>query len=321
MKKAIICGISGQDAAYLCDFLLKKKYKVIGVTRRVGKKNYYNLNKIGIKSSRIKIVKTNFKQFTEVNRLLLKFKPDELYYLNGQSLVDLSFKKPSTILIEDVTSVLNLLESIKTNNLKTRVFFANSGQIFGNTINKKINENSKLNPLSPYAVSKTIQYHIVKQYRELYSIYASNGILFNHESPLRRTEFVTQKIISFVKLKKNKLIHQNKKLHLSNINVFRDWGWAAEYVEGMWRILQHKRPDDFIISTGQENSLKAFIEYAFKKEKMNWKEHVKIKNQYFHKIDLIHNSAKPKKIYKLLKWKPKSSMKIVINKMLKNNLF
>jgi len=319
MKLAIICGISGQDASYLTKFLLAKNYKIIGTTRRISNKNTKNLNNISCDLRKIKIIKVNFLNYKEVKDLIIKYKPDELYNLAGQSLVDLSFKKPDKLLADSLRSTLNILENIKKYSKLTKVFFASSGQIYGNTKNKVIKEDSSLNPLSPYAVSKAIQYYTIKNYREVYSLFICNGILFNHESALRKNEFVTQKIISYINLLSKKQ-NKNKKLNLSNINIYRDWGWAPEYAEGMWLILQHNKPEDFIISTGEYNSLKTFIKLAFKFKKMNWKEYVKIKKETYHKIDLKFSGAKPTKIYKILKWKPKIKMKQVIKKMLNKEL-
>jgi len=319
MKLAIICGISGQDASYLTKFLLAKNYKIIGTTRRISNKNTKNLINISCDLRKIKIIKVNFLNYKEVKDLIIKYKPDELYNLAGQSLVDLSFRKPDKLLADSLRSTLNILENIKKYSKLTKVFFASSGQIYGNTKNKIINEDSTLKPLSPYAVSKAIQYYTIKNYREVYSLFICNGILFNHESALRKNEFVTQKIISYINLLSKKQ-NKNKKLNLSNINIYRDWGWAPEYAEGMWLILQHNKPEDFIISTGEFNSLKTFIKLAFKFKKMNWKEYVKIKKETYHKIDLKFSGAKPTKIYKILKWKPKIKMKQVIKKMLNKEL-
>ena len=236
-KKAIIFGVSGQDGSYLAKLLLEKKYSVLGVTRNTSKENLFRLTKLGI-LDKIKLIKgtaidNNFlkKLFKRNNNI------SEIYYLAGYSSVINSFIFPKESLISNTLGILNILLYVKNSKKKIKVFNAASGQFFGNFKNNLYNESSRILPQSPYGVAKAAGYHYTKIYRESYNLFACSGILFNHESPLRSKEFVTKKIIDISK----KIKKENKiNLNLGNIDIYRDWGWAPEYVEAMWLMLQKK---------------------------------------------------------------------------------
>ena len=315
-KKAIIFGVSGQDGSYLSHFLLKKKYSVVGVTRKNSEKNLVRLKKLCI-LDKVKIVKgeaSNYKFcLKNINSTV-----DEIYFLSGYSSVVGSFLNPYLSLESNVSGLINILEVIKKKKLKIKLFNAGSGQFFGDNKKNSYNIHSKIEPKSPYGISKAAAFWLTKSYRENFNIFCCTGILFNHESPLRSKEFVTKKIVDTARrIKKNKKII----LQLGDVNIFRDWGWAPDYVEAMWLILQRKRPKDFIIGSGKVYSLKDFVNEVFKYlniSKKNLKTNVE---KYKRKIDLKGYKANINETKKLLKWKPKLEFKTIIHKMIKNELF
>ena len=315
-KKAIIFGVSGQDGSYLSHFLLKKKYSVVGVTRKNSEKNLVRLKKLCI-LDKVKIVKgeaSNYKFcLKNINSTV-----DEIYFLSGYSSVVGSFLNPYLSLESNVSGLINILEVIKKKKLKIKLFNAGSGQFFGDNKKNSYNIHSKIEPKSPYGISKAAAFWLTKTYRENFNIFCCTGILFNHESPLRSKEFVTKKIVDTARrIKKNKKII----LQLGDVNIFRDWGWAPDYVEAMWLILQRKRPKDFIIGSGKVYSLKDFVNEVFKYlniSKKNLKTNVE---KYKRKIDLKGYKANINETKKLLKWKPKLEFKTIIHKMIKNELF
>ena len=258
--RSLIFGISGQDGSYLSHFLISKGYDVCGTTRNNSKNNLKNLVKLGI-LKKVKIIKCNIIDFLKVKKLIKITKPDEIYYLCGKSSVTQSFTNPVDSFKSNTLGLLNILDIVKKTNKKIKVFNAVSGQFYGNRNDGVYNEKSYIDPQSPYGVSKASSFWLTKIFREWYGIKCCSGILFNHESPLRSNEFVTKKIISCSKLiKKGKL----KYLYLGNINIYRDWGWAPEYVEAMYLMLRQKDPIDLVIGSGKRHSLKSFIFEAFR---------------------------------------------------------
>lgn len=315
-KTAIIFGITGQDGAYLSHFLLKKGYQVIGTTRDRSRKNLYRLNRLNIlkKINLIKGVATNLK-FCEK---ILNRNINEIYYLAGDSSVLKSFETPDISLKSNLEGILNILQTLKRKKYKAKLFNAGSGQFYGDNKENFYNINSKIEPQSPYGVSKAAAYWIVKIYREKYDIYCCTGILFNHESPLRSKEFVTKKIVdTAIKIKKRK----EKKLELGNVNIFRDWGWAPDYVRAMWLMMQRSKPKDFLIGSGKTHSLKDFVNEVFEYlniSKKNLKTNV---SKYKRKIDLRGYKANIADTKRELKWKPNLNFKTIIKKMINNELF
>ncbi len=315
-KTAIIFGISGQDGAYLSNFLLQKGYKVIGTTRDKSIKNLYRLKKLNIikKINILKGVATNLK-FCEK---ILSKNINEIYYLSGDSSVINSFETPNISLKSNTEGILNILQILKQKKFRTKLFNAGSGQFYGDNEKNFYNINSKIEPQSPYGVSKAAAFWLIKIYRQKYNIFCCTGILFNHESPLRSKEFVTKKIVdTALKMKKKKSL----KLELGNVHIYRDWGWAPDYVRAIWLMMQRKKPRDFIIGSGKTYSLKEFVNEVFrylKIDKKNLKTNV---SKYKRKIDLRGYKANITDTQKILKWKPTLKFKTIIHKMINNELF
>ena len=315
-KTAIIFGITGQDGAYLSHFLLQKGYKVIGTTRNKSIKNLYRLKRLEI----IKKVILFKGEATNLNfcKKVLNSKVNEIYYLAGDSSVVKSFETPEISLKSNTEGVLNILRILKNKRYKAKFFYAGSGQFYGDNKKNFYNIHSKIEPQSPYGVSKAAAYWLTKIYREKYNIYCCTGILFNHESPLRSKEFVTKKIVdTAIKIKRKK----NIILKLGNVEIFRDWGWAPDYVRAIWLMMQRTKPRDFIIGTGKTHSLKDFVNEVFKSlniSKKNLKTNV---SKYKRKIDLRGYKANIADTQKILKWKPKLKFKTIVHKMINNELF
>jgi len=319
MKKkiALIFGVTGQDGSYLAEFLIKKKYSVIGITRNKSIKNVYRLNRLKI-LSKIKLIRCPFVNIKFLDNLLKRNKNIcEIYYLAGESSPTKSFINPENSMKSNTIGILNILLSIKKIKKKIKVFNAASAQIFGNSKDNFYSEYSKISPTTPYAVSKASAYWLTKIFRENYNLYACSGILFNHESSLRSDDFVTKKIINFSKkIKKNKKI----KLRMGNIDVYRDWGWAPEYVKAMWLMLQQKKPIDLIIGTGKKHSIREFVDEVFKKMKINKKNLITGTNKLMRKIDIQSYRANTTLCKKKIKWEAKTTFKKIIHKMINDEL-
>ncbi len=315
--KSLIFGISGQDGSYLSHFLINKGYDVCGTTRNSSKNNLKNLVKLGI-LKKVKIIKCNIIDFFGVKKLIKIIKPDEIYYLCGQSSVTKSFANPADSFKSNTLGLLNILEIVKEINNKIKVFNAVSGQFYENRKNNIYNEKSYIAPQSPYGVSKASSFWLTKIFREWYGIKCCSGVLFNHESPLRSNEFVTKKIINHCKLiKKGKLKH----LYLGNINIYRDWGWAPEYVEAMYLMLRQKHHRDLVIGTGKRNSLKSFVYEVFRLLKIP-KDCLRVnEKKLMRKKDITSYRADPKLAKKVLKWEAKTTFKQIIYKMICDELF
>ena len=316
-KVALIFGVSGQDGAYLSDLLLRKKIKVIGITRNKNRKNLKNLIRLGV-LNKLKIFECNITNFLKVRKLIRETKPNEIYYLCGQSSVSKSYFFPAEAFKCNSLGLLNILETVKKLKKNIKVFNAVSGQIYGNNKNNIYSEKSYISPQSPYGLSKASSFWLTKIYRECYSIHCCNGILFNHESPLRSDEFVTKKIINHCKLiKKGKL----KYLYLGDINIYRDWGWAPEYVMAMYLMIRQKNPTDLIIGSGNKHSLKSFVYEVFRLLKIP-KNRLKINTKkLMRKKDIKAYKANPNLAKKILKWKAKVTFKKIIYKMVNDQLY
>jgi GDPmannose 4,6-dehydratase len=261
MRKAIITGITGQDAAYLSQILIEKGYQVIGITRSNTKSNLDNLNYLGIESS-VKVEECDLTDFVSVLSLLKEYVPEEIYNLSAQSSVGLSFKQPIGTIHYNSVSVLNILEAIRILSLKTKLYQASSSEMYGNVDSLPITLNTPMHPVSPYAISKATAYWTTIAYRESYNIFISNGVLFNHESYLRTPNFFIKKVLQdSIKIKRGIL----KELKVGNIDIKRDFGYAPLYAEAMWLSLQQEAPNDYIICSGQSVSLREIIYYIFGK--------------------------------------------------------
>jgi len=310
-KKALICGVTGQDGSYLAEFLLGKGYEVYGTSRDAQGSSFVNLEKLGIKQQ-VKKLSMLPEDFRSVYVALCKSKPDEVYYLAGQSSVGLSFEQPAETIQSITLGVLNILEACRMIEKEIRIYHAGSSECFGDIGSEAANELTPFHPRSPYAVAKASAFWLVDNYREAYSLFACTGILFNHESHLRPARFVTQKIISTAKrISKG----SSEKLVLGRLDISRDWGWAPEYVEAMWLMLQQEQPDDFVIATGELNTLENFVDAVFSQLDLNWKDHVEQSQEFMRPTDLLASVGDASKAKERLGWEAKYKMQEVVRMM------
>jgi len=310
--KALVCGVSGQDGAYLAQFLLEKGYEVWGTSRDARGSSFSNLRRLGI-FERIQYLSLIPEDFRSVFSAINRCKPSEVYFLAGQSSVGLSFEEPAETIQCIAIGTLNMLEACRMASQPIRLYHAGSGECFGNTDGEPAHEEMPFRPRSPYAIAKATATWLVSNYREAYSTWACTGILFNHESPLRPSRFVTQKIISTAKSISE---GSHEKLVLGRLDVARDWGWAPEYVDAMWRMLQLDEPKDFVIATGETNRLQDFIHEAFQAFGLDWQDHVTQSDEFFRPTDLLHGAANPEKATRELGWTAKYRMKDVVRLMI-----
>lgn len=310
--RALICGISGQDGAYLAQLLLRKGYTVTGTSRDAQTSSFTSLKRLGL-GGQVQLESMATHDFRSVLQLLRKVEPDEIYNLSGQSSVGLSFDQPVETLDSHIAGTLNILESIRFLGKRSRFYNAGSGECFGDTDEGGAVEDAPFRPRSPYAVAKATAFWLVANYREAYGLHASTGILFNHESPLRPHRFVTRKIVaSACRISKG----SSEKLHLGNLEIHRDWGWAPEYVEAMWKMVQADTPDDFIIATGESNSLEGFVRESFAAVGLNWRDHTVISESLFRPTDISRGKGNATKAERQLGWKAQAHMKEVVAKMM-----
>ncbi len=309
---ALICGVSGQDGAYLARHLLNKGYQVWGTSRDALGSGFTNLHRLGIRDQ-VKCVSMVPEDFRTVLVALRRSRASEVYYLAGQSSVGLSFEQPAETIQSITLGTLNLLEACRMVDWPIRLYHAGSSECFGDTGGATADESTPFHPRSPYAVAKTSAFWLVDNYREAYNIWACTGILFNHESPLRPARFVTQKIISTAR---RIAAGSGETLRLGRIDIARDWGWAPEYVDAMWRMLQQPQPQDFVIATGETHTLEAFVAEAFAALGLDWHEHVEQAEAFMRPTDLLIGRADPRKAEQLLGWKAQYRMHDVVPKML-----
>ncbi len=314
-KKAFIIGVTGQDGSYMSKFLLDKNYSVFGFTRSLKKNNLSNLQILGVKK---KIILKKYKDnnLNEILKNIIKYKPREIYFFSGQSSVNLSFKNPLETYESNIIILFEILELLRIKKLnKIKVFNSSSTDCFGKSKNLYNHEKNLFFPISPYGRAKSFSFWLVKFYRENYKIHSKNGILSNHESPLRPSSFVLKRIINFAKG------HKNNSLKLGNINIYRDWGWAPEFSEAIFKINNNKVPDDYVVGTGKITSLKYIISRIFKLKKID-KKFLKINTpKSLRPADIKKIGTNPKKIYKDLKWKSKTNIEQIIKKMLLDELY
>ncbi len=310
-KKALIIGITGQDGAYLAKHLLDKGYEVTGSSRDVMASSFANLQTLGIRD-KVKLVSVSINDFRSVFNAIQSFNPDEIYNLAGQTSVGLSFDQPVEAIESIAIGTLNILEVIRLQNRPVRFYNAGSSECFGDTGNTPANERTPFAPRSPYAVAKSTAKWLINSYRESYGLYACTGILFNHESPLRPERFVTQKIIAgAAKIKAGQL----SKLQLGNLDISRDWGWAPEYVQAMWLMMQLDKPDDFVIATGRQESLKYFVSKAFEYFDLDWQKYVEIEPSFFRPNEIVSSVGNPQKAIEVLGWSKPTDVDGVIKMM------
>jgi GDPmannose 4,6-dehydratase len=310
-KTALITGISGQDGAYLAQLLLTKGYAVFGTSRDTGVSGFSSLVRLGI-IGKIKLLSMAPHDFKSTLTVISKVQPDEIYHLAGQTSVGLSFEQPSETIESITIGTLNILEALRFLKMPAKFYHASSSECFGDTKDLPAHEHTSFDPVSPYAVAKSSAHWLVRNYREAHNMFAANGILFNHESGLRLERFVTQKVVRAAYR-----ISQGSKevLTLGALNISRDWGWATEYVEAMWLMLQAEKADDFIIATGQTNSLKDFVAQTFAYFGLEWTEHVQHDDQLMRPNEIAWSQGCPDKAKQLLGWKAESRMSDVIKKL------
>lgn len=312
MKRALIFGVSGQDGAYLAHFLLGKGYEVYGASRDAQASSFSNLRRLCI-LDRIKLLSVAVNDFRSVFQALTKIEPDEIYNLAGQSSVGLSFEQPVETMESISIATLNLLEAIRFTGRQIKLYNAGSSECFGDAAGAAANELTPFRPRSPYAVAKSAAYWEVANYREAYDLFACTGILFNHESPLRPQRFVTRKIVaSACRIARG----SHEQLYLGNLGIVRDWGWAPEYVDAMWLMLQREQPEDFVIATGESNSLEQFARIAFIAVGLDWCDHVKVDSELYRPTDLQISRADPSKAAEILGWRATTKMEGVVKKMI-----
>ncbi len=311
-KRALICGVSGQDGAYLARHLLAQGYEVIGTSRDAQISSFRNFKRLGI-DGKVAVESMATTDFRSVFQVLRKTQADEVYNLAGQSSVGLSFQQPVETLESIALGTLNLLEAIRLVDRPIRFYNASSSECFGDTGGVAATEMTPFRPRSPYAVAKAAAFWEVANYREAYGLFACSGILYNHESPLRPERFVTRKVVAAA----CRIADGSKeKLQLGNVEIERDWGWAPEYVEAMWMMLQQPEPVDYVIATGQVNSLAEFVELAFSGVGLAWRDHVSLDNSLLRPTDLRRGLGDPSLAASELGWTAKSKMPDVVRMMI-----
>ncbi len=313
-KTAFITGIGGQDGSYLTELLLKKNYKVYGIIRRNSVVEHQK-NRIDHLTKNLDIVYGDLLNESSISQLLKKIKPNEIYNLAAQSHVRISFDIPEFTAKTNAIGVLNLLQAYKNESPNSKFYQASSSEMFGRSVDKDgfQRETTPLEPTSPYGCSKVFAYNLVKHYRYAYKLFVCNGILFNHESPRRGSNFVTNKVVkNSVKIS----LGLQKFLEVGNINSYRDWGHAKDYVRAMHKILNYKKADDWVIATGKARSVGQMIDYVFKKLKLNKKKHLRINKKFFRPEELKYLQGDSSKARKILNWKPEYTFENMLNEMI-----
>tara|TARA_B100001027_G_scaffold214425_1_gene186604 strand:- start:2522 stop:3556 length:1035 start_codon:yes stop_codon:yes gene_type:complete len=320
MKKALITGITGQDGYYLSKFLLENEYEVHGTVRRASLINTQRIDdliSIYSKDEKLKLHYSDLLDSSSISLLINEIQPDEVYNLAAQSHVSVSFKNPIYTSQVSTLGSLSLLESIKASDKDIKFYQASSSEMYGGVAQEALDEESDFNPKSPYAASKVFAHEMTKIYRESYDMFCVNGILFNHESPLRGETFVTRKITRAVT---RISLNLQEKLTLGNLDAYRDWGFAGDYVEGMWKMMNYKTPEDWVIATGETHTVREFVEKAFKFFDLDWENYVLSSQKYFRPNEVNYLLGNPSKAKDKLDWSPKCTFEELIEKMLESDL-
>ncbi len=302
MKKAFITGITGQDGSYLAEFLLNKGYQVHGMVRRVALEDpEHRLWRIRHILDKLVLHSASLESYASIFNVIDKIKPDECYHLAAQSFVSYSFEDEFSTINTNINGTHFVLSAIKEKAPKCKFYFAGSSEQFGLVEETPQNENTPFHPRSPYGISKVAGFHLTQNYREAYGLFACNGILFNHESPRRGFEFVSRKITHTVaKIK----LGFNEKLHIGNLEAKRDWGFAGDYINAMWLMLQEDKPEDYVIATGDVHSVKQFLQQAFNYVGLNWKKYVVIDKKLYRPAEVNILKGDYSKAKRKLGWKP-----------------
>jgi GDPmannose 4,6-dehydratase len=310
-RTALICGASGQDGAYLAKLLLDRGYTVVGTSRDAGVASFANLTRLGIRD-RLKLTSLIPTDFRSLIRVLLEVEPDEIYNLSGQTSVGLSYEQPAEALESIALGTHNMLEAIRLLKRPVRFYSACSSECFGEVTGAPADESTPFRPRSPYGVAKAAAFWQLATYREAYGLFACSGILFNHESPLRPERFVTRKVVAAAC---RIAAGSRERLRLGDLSVRRDWGWAPEYVEAMWRMLQQEQPGDYVICTGETNPLSAFVDEAFAAVGLSADGYVEQDRALFRPSDIRNSSGSSAKAREQLGWIPKYRMRDVVKAM------
>ena len=316
MKKALVTGITGQDGAYLANSLLKKGYKVFGTYRRTSTPNFWRLQSLGI-FSKIHLIPSDLLDMGSLVEAVHASNPDELYNLAASSFVSSAFEQPVGNAELTGLAVTKLLESVRIVNPNLKFYQASSSEMYGNSKTKIQDENTPFSPASPYGVAKLYAHWITNIYQKSYNIFTATGILFNHESPLRGLEFVSRKITNTVA---EISLGLKKQLVLGNLDAKRDWGYAPEYVEAIYLMMQQDRPDTFVISTGESHSVLEFVKTAFDLVGLNWKKYVKTDKRFLRPLEINYLCGDPKKAKRKLRWTPKIKFHKLVEIMLNEDL-
>ena len=315
MKKALITGITGQDGSYLAELLLEKGYHVYGIIRRSSSINTDRLDSIyqdpHVRGRRLTLLCGDLNDASSINRILRIVEPDEIYNLAAQSHVKVSFEIPEYTSEVTALGTLRILEAIREAQIHAKFYQASSSELFGRA-GAPQSETTPFEPVSPYAVAKLFAYWTTRNYRDSYKLFACNGILFNHESPRRGETFVTRKITMAIARIKQGL---QDKLYLGNLDARRDWGYAKDYVEAMWLMLQQKKAGDFVIATGETHSVREFLVEAFGYAGLSWKKHVLVDKRYFRPLEVNILRGDTRKARRVLGWKPRVKFKELVRIM------
>jgi len=317
--KALILGVTGQDGAYLAQLLLSKGYTVYGTSRDVAGKQHNNPKALGI-DSKIHYLTCDITDYKSILTVLQSTQPDEIYNLAGQSSVGISYELPFETIRSFTLGVLNIMEGMRFLSLDARLFNASSGECYGETGDQLATENTAFAPKSPYAVAKASAYWSVINYRQAYQVYACSGVLFSHESVLRNPNFVSKKIVSAAcQIAQGKM----EKLVLGNLNIKRDWGWAPEYVEAMWLMLQQDQPKDLILATGQPYTLEDFVKLSFEAVDLDYRDYLEVSDAFVRPNDISCSAGSPAQAKQTLNWQAQSTLpeitKMMVHAELQSN--
>lgn len=318
MKKVFITGITGQDGSYLSELLLSKGYEVHGIVRRVAFEDpQHHLGRIRHILDRIHLHPASLESFASIFNVIEKIQPDECYHLAAQSFVSYSFEDEFSTINTNINGTHYVLAALKERTPRCRFYFAGSSEMFGKVREVPQNENTPFHPRSPYGISKVAGFDLTRNYREAYGIFACNGILFNHESPRRGFEFVTRKITNAVAAIK---AGKQKELRLGNVEAQRDWGFAGDYVEAMWQMLQQDEPDDYVVATGETHSVREFVELAFQCAGLDWRKYVIIDDRFLRPAEVNLLLGDSSKAARKFGWTPKVKFPELVRMMVEADL-
>lgn len=318
MTKALITGITGQDGSYLAQFLLNKGYEVHGIVRRVSLEDpVHRMSRLHGSLDELRLHSASLESYASIFRVAENVKPDECYHLAAQSFVSYSFNDEFSTLNTNINGTHYLLSAIKERAPECRVYFAASSEMFGNAPYSPQNEETPFNPRSLYGISKVAGFHLVRNYREVYDLFACSGIAFNHESERRGHEFVTRKITSTVA----KIVAgQADELRIGNLDAARDWGYAPDYVHAMWLMLQQEEPDDFVLATGKTHTVREFVERAFSSVGLDWKKYVVVDEQFYRPAEIHELRGDASNANERLGWQPKVGFDDLVSRMMARDL-